>query len=106
MEVLLADIPVEEIVWTFAAQPFLKTTREQLARIGCGDGARLMTFKAYRGGKATDLAKAGVSLGYIYKEAEWKKSARAWDRYVDEDKVDPAKILDAMFELSEDEEKE
>ena len=106
MEVLLADIPLEEIVWTFAAQPFLKTTREQLARIGCGDGARLMTFKAYRGGKVTDLAQAGVSLGYICKEAEWKKSARACDRYVDEDKVDPAKILDAMFELSEDEEKE
>lgn len=103
MEVLIADITVDEVVWTFAAQQFLKTTREQLARIGCGDGARLMTFKAYRGGKATDLAKAGVSLGYICKEAEWKQSAGAWDRYLDEDKVDPAKIIDAMFELSDNE---
>ena len=65
-----------------------------------------MTFKAYRGGKATDLAKEGVSLGYICKESAWKKSARVWDRYQDEDKVDPAKILDVMFELSDDEEKE
>ena len=56
--------------------------------------------------KGYGLGKGRSVLGYICKEAEWKKSARAWDRYVDEDKVDPAKILDAMFELSEDEEKE
>ena len=64
-----------------------------------------MTFKAYRGGKATDLAKAGVSLGHISRAAEWKESAQARNRYIDEDKVDPARIIDAMFELSDEEDK-
>ena len=61
-----------------------------------------MTFKAYRGGKATDLAKSGVSLGHICNAAEWKESAMAWNRYIDEDKVDPARIIDQMFENSDD----
>ena len=68
-----------------------------------------MRKKERRWCKADDFQglprRKGYGLG-ICKEAEWKKSARAWGRYVDEDKVDPAKILDAMFELSEDEGKE
>ncbi len=92
------------IVWTFQPQQFLKMTKEQLGRIGGGGGARLMTFKAYRGGRATGLAKMGVSLGHICHSAEWKESAKAWNRYIDEDKVDPARIPEAMFELSDKEE--
>ena len=51
-----------------------------------------MTWKSWRGGKATAMASKGCSLGTILLAGEWKTAAFA--RYVSVENVDPAKLLE------------
>lgn len=66
------------------------------------DGAQRFTLKAFRAGKATELARSGKSLGAILSAGEWRSAAVL--RYVDEDVVDAAEMLKTAVDQSSDEE--
>ena len=63
--------------------------------------ATCFTGKVFRAGKATALAAAGASVGEILLAGEWK--SRAFLRYVDEDAVDAAQLLESMLDGSDSE---
>ena len=64
-------------------------------------GAERFTLKAFRAGKATELAKAGATLGSILTAGEWKSAAVT--RYVDEDALDASAFIGIVAESSDGE---
>ena len=66
------------------------------------DRAEQYSLMAFRAGRATALAAKGVSLGDILRAGEWRSSA--FLRYVDEDVVDAAQMLNRIYEVSDGEE--
>ena len=63
--------------------------------------AEKFSLKAFRAGKATELAKAGSALGSILAAGEWKSTA--FMRHVDEDAVDASAVLGMVTEASDSE---
>lgn len=90
-----------DLLWDFAPAPTLKLLRSQLGAWGIKAGQKDFTWKSFRGGKATEMAARGSSLGTILLAGEWKTAAFA--RYVSVELVDPGKILDDALNDSDDE---
>ena len=65
------------------------------------EGASAVTLKAFRAGKATELAAAGKSVGHILRAGEWRSAA--FLAYLDEDAVDAAQLLHRTLEQSDEE---
>ena len=65
-------------------------------------GAQKFSFKAFRAGKATEMAATGSTLHQILSAGEWRSAAFA--RYVDEDIADSAQLLRCTIDASSDEE--
>ena len=54
----------------------MQTVQSQLDLLGDDAGAKLLTWKSWRAGKATQLAKDGYGLGTISEAGEWSKEGR------------------------------
>ena len=84
--------------------PFIASAFEgklrQLPSLLQFEGAASVTLKAFRAGKATELAAAGKSVGHILRAGEWRSAA--FLAYLDEDAVDEAQLLDSMLQQSEE----
>ena len=77
-----------------------KALRRYLVLTGTLMGARY-TLKAFRAGRATDLAKRGATWQTILSAGEWKGLSPT--HYLDTDVVDEAAYLQAEIVASEDE---
>ena len=64
------------------------------------EGEGTFSLKAFRAGRATDLARRGVSLAIICTMAEWVSDS--WKRYVREEGIDPNRVLCRQIEESDD----
>ena len=88
-------------LWQLTAATALKQLR-RLLTLAAVPNAQLYTLKAFRAGKATELAASSKALGTILAAGEWKSSA--FLAYVDTDAVDQAQLLDQTLAASDDEE--
>ena len=102
-------VPVGQPLWNFKPSEFLARVRAALQTLDCEQAARDITFKSWRAGRATELARTGHALGAILKAGEWAGAAAAF-RYADTDEIDPnydeGKLLDQALENSDEEEDE
>ena len=64
-------------------------------------GLRSLSWKSWRVGKATQLAKDGRNIGQILLAGEWKSAS--YDQYVDTDLIDPSALLQVALDQSDDE---
>ena len=80
------------------------TIRGALKDLDYDMAARDITFKSWREGRATELARTGHSFGEIMKAEEWQGASSCF-RFADVDEIDPnldeAKLLDQRLEQSE-----
>ena len=78
----------------------LNLLRERVKRLGspCAATYRLHDF---RRGHAQDLADAGAHLNEILQAGQWRSAA--FFRYLDAEEVDSRAVLEAHFNMSEDE---
>ena len=81
-------------------QSALKALRERIKRLGspCADTYRLHDF---RRGHAQDLAASGARLNEILQAGQWRSSS--FFRYLDAEELDSQAVLEAHFNMSEDE---
>ena len=63
-----------------------------------------LTWKAFRAGHATHLARIGTQVRVIMKAGEWRSAAYA--NYVDEDTLDAEVFLNATLEDSDKEDED
>ena len=75
--------------------------KQYLTKLGIADGARHLTFKSWRAGRATEMAREGINLGEILRAGGWRSSA--FLRYLDEDqilvgKISPCKMLQTTLD--------
>ena len=88
-------------VWKGTTQMFRNGLRELLLMRG-EPGAELFTLKAYRAGRATQLAEQGKGRQSILNAGEWSGNAAL--SYLDADRIDAATFLKAAFEGSTEDE--
>ncbi len=89
------------LLWEFKSAPTLQLLRTQIGLSGSAEGRRSLTWKSWRAGKATQLAKDGRSIGQILLAGEWKSAS--FDRYVDTGLIDPSALLQVALDQSDDE---
>ena len=89
-----------ECLWSWTSSQYLKRLKQFLLVLGF-QGATALTLKAFRAGKATELAAEGKTIGQILRAGEWKSAA--FLAYIDEDAVDAAQLLDTTLAQSEEE---
>ncbi len=87
-------------IWEWSPQEASRLLKRLLLLL-LTPGADKFTLKAFRAGKATELAKAGTTLGQILAAGEWKSSAVT--RYVDEDALDASALVSMVTEESDGE---
>jgi len=98
-----------EVLWDFKPHVFLREMRQQCVMLGIAAGVHF-TFKAFRAGMATHMARSGLfHVKEITQAGEWKGDS--WQRYVDEDEVldavlNPCDALDRVLQESDSEEEE
>ena len=103
MAVRLQRTEVGSKVWGFKEAALQVEIKRSLAALK-HPTAEQFSFKAFRAGRATELAQLGYSLSFILQAGEWKSSA--FLRYIDEDAVDHSTFLTAAIEDGEDEDSE
>jgi hypothetical protein len=91
--------PVGAPLFGFSQAQFTHAVKRALMLLEV-PGAVRFSLKAFRAGRATELAKKGVPIGKILQAGEWKSSA--FLRYIDEDTVDHASFAHEILE-SDDE---
>ena len=96
----LARFPVGAKLWSWDSQELTRLLKRLLTLLMV-PGADKFTFKAFRAGKATELAKAGATLGSILLAGEWKSSAVT--RYIDEDALDAPALIGIVADGSDGE---
>ena len=84
----------------FSSSEFVRHLRRLLTLLQIPESDSL-TLKAFRAGKATELAKAGLPLGKVMAAGEWKSGAVA--RYIDDDAVDAVSLMSLVAEASDGE---
>jgi hypothetical protein len=89
----------EERLFDFTASQFVCAIKRALTLLSI-DGAHMFTPKAFRAGRATELASKGVPIGQILKAGEWRSSA--FLRYVDEDVVDASSFVHEIIDSEEE----
>jgi len=100
---LLSTMVPGQLLWSLKSTVMLQAIRSQLDVLGEGRGASLLTWKSWRAGKATQLARDGHGLGSILNAGEWSREGRSWDRYCNVDAVNPGAVLGAVLDASENE---
>ena len=78
---------VGQLLWTFSSWQFLSTVRRCLQLLGVTD-AHTYTLKAFRAGRATELATQGESWAAVLAAGEWKSLSAL--NYIDAEAVDEA----------------
>jgi len=101
MTKLLKDKVPGDLVWKFDGARLISMIKTQLGMLGSKDGEKSFSWKSFRGGKATDMAKCGLSLGEILLAGEWR--SRAFERYVDADRIVPIEIPEEAIKDSDNE---
>lgn len=81
----LANMPAGQPLFSLTAPQFLKRFRNLLELLHVPGGASY-GFKAFRAGKATDLAKSGCPVHLIMQMGQWRSAAIL--RYVSPDALD------------------
>lgn len=87
-------------LWNFEAIDLVKVFKRTLTLLGNGN-VEAFTLKAFRKGKAIDMATKGSSLAKILEAGEWRSAAVF--KYVNFDHVDAALFLKRVEEASDDE---
>ena len=87
-------------LWNFNSFQTLKTLRNTIKCVSSAN-ANQLSWKAFRAGKATQMAASGCDLGRILEAGEWR--SRAFVKYIDESAIDGARLLDASVNSSGDE---
>ena len=102
MKPLLDQTQPGSRLWAFSGAQFLRMLRRALQLLGVAQG-QAYTLKAFRAGRATEMAKDGESWSAVLAAGEWKTmSALA---YIDEDAVDTvAAVHEAVVNSSDEEE--
>ena len=91
-----------DVIWDFHQKKTLDLIKMQLAELGCEEGARLVSWKSWRAGKASEMLKAGDSMGTLLTAGEWSEKAFAWQRYANPDMdVDMHRISQITEDLDE-----
>lgn len=99
---------VGEKLWSFGPMEILKKCRDVLSKCGDRIGGEQLTFKSWRAGKATSMARAGFSLPEILTAGEWR--SRAYLRYIVDrwkqcsQKMNEGEVLTSAIDESDDEE--
>ena len=101
MTKLLKDKVPSDLVWKFDGARLISMIKTQLGMLGSKDGEKSFSWKSFRGGKATDMAKCCLSLGEILLAGEWR--SRAFERYVDADRIVPIEIPEEAIKDSDNE---
>ena len=89
---------VGEKLWEWSSSDFKNLVRRLLVLLSVPDAERF-SLKAFRAGKATELARSGNALGTILAAGEWRSNA--FMRYVDEDAVDSSTVLGMVMDASD-----
>ena len=89
----LATLEEGQSLFSLSKGRVVSEHRRALALLGV-PSAPPFTLKAYRAGRATELAAKGVSLGEILRLGEWKSKAVL--AYINEDALDTAEFVQAM----------
>ena len=76
--------------------------KEALRSVGCLT-AEEITWKSWRAGKATEMAKEGFNLGQILIAGEW--ASRSFLRYVDLEKINQANYLGVTIDYDDEKER-
>ena len=87
-------------LWDLTPSAFVRTLRAQLAIVG-HPLAKQASPKAFRAGRATEMAARCSPLGEILLAGEWR--SRAFLSYVDIDAIDVPAVLGAALEDDNDE---
>ena len=77
-----------------------KRFRARLAEAGM-EKASKVGFKAFRAGRATAMVAAGETLAAILQAGEWRSAAML--RYISETELDKKALLEAAFNVEDDE---
>ena len=100
LRAFLASKQVAAPLWSFTPAKALHTLKRMLVLCRAPNHAAF-TLKAFRAGRATQLAAQGKSLGAILQAGEWRSSA--FLSYIDTDAVDSLQLLDQTLALSDEE---
>ena len=85
MEKSCYDKEPADLLWCNKATDFAKRTKAALVALKVPE-AENFTLKAFRAGKAIQMAREGDNLALILTAGEWKSSSFA--RYADAEKID------------------
>ena len=105
----LGRFQVGEEMWSFKPHVFLREVKKSLEMLGIAKASNL-TFKSFRAGMATHMARSGLfHVKEITEAGEWKSDC--WNRYVDEDQVldavlNPCESMDRVLAQSDSEAEE
>ena len=97
----LDKFQVGKAVWDLNASETLKETAQACSALGSQIAAKLLTWKSWRAGKATQLAKDGRPLGEIIAAGDWSRNS--FSRYCDVDKCNRCTVLQETIDASDDE---
>ena len=95
------DKKAGEVLWEFPAHAALKNFRNTLKAIG-EKNSESYGWKAFRAGKATQLASQDSSIGEILTAGEWR--TKAFLNYIDEASIDSASLLEESMKSDDEEE--
>ena len=100
LSTVLSQFRAGQRLWNWTAPEFARLVKRLLFLL-MTPGAERFTLKAFRAGKATELAKSGATLSAVLAAGEWKSSA--FTKYVDEDAVDSATVACMVADCSDGE---
>ena len=87
----LTLLKVGDPIFICPGQFIIIEVKNVLRQIGCTEGAEFLTWKSWRAGRATQMARDGIALGVIQTKGEWLTNS--YMRYVDITKINPCKFL-------------
>jgi len=86
-------------LFSFSSSEFTRTLRRFLT-LALAPNPAAFTLKAFRAGRATEMAAQGNSLGAILAAGEWKSAQ--FLRYVDTDMVEQKVLFERALESDSD----
>lgn len=81
-----------EVLWCYSPNDYLEKVRSAFKKLKKDEAAKLVSFKSWRAGKATECLKMNMPAADFFCLGEWK-TEKAAIRYADEDVIDPVRLM-------------
>lgn len=91
-----------DVLWCYSPNDFMEKVKDALKKLKQEEASKLVSFKSWRAGKATECLKMNMPVAEIFGLGEWK-SEKAAIRYADEDMIDPVRLMWQVIDGSESE---